>query len=60
MEKRLKHEELEGPNGEIMKVNWMPGDRVRLDFIECGECVVTKLFPSPRAGNTHIEISYGK
>lgn len=56
MNTRLKHEIVSGPNGEILKVSWMPNNRVRLDFVKCGKCVVTKIFPKQV---THIEVSYG-
>ncbi len=46
---------MSGPNGEVLKVSWMPDKRVRLDFIKCGKCVVTKVFPKEV---THIEVSY--
>ncbi len=58
MAKRLKHEILTGPDGEIVKVSWMPGRRLRIDFVECGPVVVTKIFPSPKI--THVEFTYGK
>lgn len=57
---RLKQDALSGPEGEAVKVNWMPGGRLRLDFAGCGPVVVTKIFPDPRSGQTHIEVSYGK
>jgi len=56
MNKRLKHAIVFGPNGEVLKVSWMPDNRVRLDFSKCGKCVVTKIFPKKE---THIEVSYG-
>ena len=56
--KRLKQDKLTGPNGETVKVNWMPDGRLRLDFIDCGTCAVTKIFPDPK-GQTHVEIKYG-
>ena len=59
MSKRLKQDKLTGPNGETVKVNWMPDGRIRLDFMDCGTCAVTKIFPDPK-GQTHIEINYGK
>ncbi len=59
MTKRLKQDIAKGVKGETVKVNWMPDGRVRLDFINCGPCVVTKIFPTPK-GQTHIEVSYGK
>jgi hypothetical protein len=58
MSKRLKHEILSGPNGGVLKVSWMPGNRVQLEFIKSGKCAVTKIFPDPR-GETHVELSYG-
>jgi hypothetical protein len=57
MAKRLHQDKVTGPNGESLKVNWMPDGRVRLDFENCSQCVVTKLFPDPN-GQTHIEVSY--
>ena len=59
MSNRLKQDKLTGPNGEVVKVNWMPDGRLRLDFVNCGRCVVTKIFPAPK-GQTHVELSYGK
>jgi hypothetical protein len=47
MAKRLHQDKVTGPNGESLKVNWMPDGRVRLDFENCSQCVVTKLFPDP-------------
>ena len=55
MSKRLKHEIVFGSKGEKLKISWMPDNRVRLDFINCGKCVVTKIFPTQE---THIEVSY--
>jgi hypothetical protein len=57
MIKRLKHEELTGPNGEILKVSWMPGKRVRFDFVDCGKCALTIIWAKKK--ETHFEISYG-
>ena len=56
MSKRLKHDILCGPNGEVLKISWMPDKRVRLDFIKCGKCAVTKIFPKAQ---THVELKYG-
>jgi hypothetical protein len=56
----LKQDVLCGPEGEVVKVNWMPGNRLRLDFAGCGPGMVTKIFPSPSTDITHIEIQYGK
>ena len=47
---------LTGPNGEKLSVVWMPGKRLRLDFVDCGPVVVTKVFPAQKA--THIEMDY--
>ncbi len=47
---------VQGPNGEVVKVNWMPDKRVRLDFLKCGKCAVTKIFPKTQ---THVELKYG-
>jgi hypothetical protein len=58
MSRRLKQDKLTGPHGEVVKVNWMPGGRLRLDFVDCGTCQVTKLFPNPK-GQTHVELKYG-
>jgi hypothetical protein len=55
MSKRLKHQIVSGPNDEILKISWMPDNRVRLDFVKCGKCVVTKIFPKKEP---HIEVSY--
>ncbi len=57
MKKRLQQNKLVGPKGETVNVNWMPDGRLRLDFIECGTCVATKIFPDPK-GQTHIEVEY--
>jgi hypothetical protein len=57
MNKRLQQDMLAGPKGELVKVNWMPDGRLRLDFVNCGTCHVTHLFPDPK-GQTHIELSY--
>jgi len=55
MSKRLKHDTVLGPNGEVLKVSWMPDNRVRFDFIDCGICAVTKIFAKER---TNIELNY--
>lgn len=55
MSKRLKHDTVLGPNGEVLKVSWMPDNRVRFDFINCGTCAVTKIFAKER---TNIELNY--
>ena len=55
MIKRLKHEIVYGPQGEKLKISWMPDNRVRLDFVNCGKCAVTKIFPKVE---THVEFSY--
>ena len=57
---RLKQDVLSGPAAEALKVNWMPGQRLRLDFSGSGALVVTKIFPDPKTGETHIELSYRK
>ena len=59
MTTRIRQDKLNGPNGEIVNVNWMPDGRLRLDFINCGTCAVTKIFPDPK-GETHIEFKYRK
>lgn len=56
---RLQQDVLSGPGKETLKVNWMPGQRLRLDFAGNGPVVVTKIFPDPKSGDTHIEIRYG-
>jgi len=59
MAKRLKHEVIEGPDGEVLKISWMPGRRVRLDFSKCGRVSLTKVFPPPGGqGTTHVEFNY--
>jgi ankyrin repeat protein len=55
--KRISHTSVQGPNGELIKVNWIPNGRVRLDFINCRAVSVTKVFPDPKS-QTHIECSY--
>lgn len=54
--KRLSSAKIEGPKGETITVSWMPDNRVRFTFKNCGKTTVTKLFP---AKLTHIEVSYG-
>jgi len=56
MSTRLKHDTIEGPRGEIVKVSWMPDKRVRFDFIYCGMVAVTSLYP---AIETKVVVSYG-
>src|SRR5262249_9077106 len=56
---RLQQDILTGPSREAVKVNWMPGQRLRLDFSGTGPVVVTKISPDPKSGDTHIEIRYG-
>ncbi|HOX55568.1 MAG TPA: hypothetical protein PLC99_01635 [Verrucomicrobiota bacterium] len=55
--KRLNHQTVEGPKGEKITVSWMPNNRVRLTFRNCGKVVVSKVFP---AKLTNIEVSYGE
>ena len=57
---RLQQDILKGPTDEALKVNWMPGQRLRLDLSGTGPVVVTKIFPDPKSGDTHVEISYGR
>jgi len=56
MTTRLKQDVLEGPDKELVKVNWMPGKRLRLDFVSCGPSVVTKIFT--KGSTTHLEVRY--
>jgi hypothetical protein len=58
--KRLQQNVISNPAGDQLKVNWMPDNRVRLDFVGCGPAVVTKIFPNPKTGDTHVEIGYGR
>ena len=58
-EKREHQDVLSSPTGGTLKVNWMPGKRVRLDFAGFGAVAVTKIFSSPNSGKTNVEISYG-
>lgn len=58
MADRLKQDVSTGPAGEVIKVNWMPGNRVRIDFRHCGSVVVTKVFPI--STKTQVEFSYDK
>ena len=58
MAKRLQLDELKGPSGEKVKVSWMPGNRLRIDFVGCGPALVTKVFPKEDV--THVELNYGK
>lgn len=60
MAKRIKQDTSEGPNGEIATINWMPGNRVRIDFHDCGRVVATHIFPTPKTKVTHVEFSYDK
>jgi hypothetical protein len=55
--KRIQQNVVEGPNGEIVKVNWMPDNRVRFDILNCGKCVVSMIFPKSKAA-TNIEVNY--
>ncbi len=55
---RLRQDTLTGPNGEVVKVNWMPNGRLRLEFVDSGKCVVTKVFPDPSKGKTILELRY--
>lgn len=57
MAKRLRHHVLEGPEKEVVKVSWMPGKRLRLDFVSCGPSVVTQIFT--KGTTTHLEVRYG-
>ena len=58
MKKRLKLDDLRGPENEVVKVSWMPGKRLRLDFMSCGAAVVTKVFPKGKI--THVELKYNQ
>jgi hypothetical protein len=55
MVKRLKAQTVEGAKGEVIIISWMPNNRVRLTFKNCGKTTVSKVFP---AKLTNIEISY--
>jgi hypothetical protein len=55
MNKRIKFQIVEGTKGEVIRISWMPNNRVRFSFVNCGKTVVTKVFP---ANKTNIEISY--
>jgi len=56
MNKRLKDPQtVEGTNGEKVKITWMPNNRVRLTFVDCGKVSITKVFA---AKITNIEVSY--
>lgn len=56
MTKRIKQVVVEGPENEVIKINWMPDNRLRLDFVSCGAAVVTKIFTKDTA--THLELKY--
>jgi hypothetical protein len=56
MARRLQLDELSGPNGETVKVSWMPENRIRIDFVGCGPALVTKVFP--KEDITHVELTY--
>lgn len=61
--RRLKQDFLEGPNGEVVVVNWFPGKRLDIHFKGCGFAVVTKIFafPDDKKGNiTTIQTRYGE
>jgi hypothetical protein len=58
MTTRLQQDVLSGPNGETVRVNWMPNGRLRLDFVGFQTCAVTKIFPDPRKEMTHVEFKY--
>jgi hypothetical protein len=47
---------IDGPEGEILRVVWMPGKRVRLEFKKCGKVAVTHIFPQAL---TKVELKYG-
>ena len=57
MSKRLKQDKSIGPKGEIVTVNWMPGNRVRIDFKKCGSVVVTKVYPKQKITNIEVNFS---
>ena len=50
--------EVAGPDGQVVKVVWMPNNRVRLDLFKFGKCAVTHIFPNPKGDITKIEIRY--
>ena len=54
MSKRLQQDLIKGPKGEVLTVNWMPDNRVRLTFKNCGKVTVSKVFA---AKVTNIEVS---
>lgn len=54
MNKRVHQNLVEGPSGEVIKINWF-SDKVRFDFVNCGKVSVTKIFPVPK-GLTNIEV----
>jgi hypothetical protein len=56
MSTRLKHEIVSGPNGEKLKISWMPDNRVRLDFVDCGKCAVTIMVAKKSV--TNVEMKY--
>ncbi len=58
MAKRLQLNTLTGPNKEMVKVSWMPNNRIRIDFVGCGPALVTKVFPKNNI--THVEMNYGQ
>jgi len=53
--KAVKRDEVRGPNGERLMVSWFADKRIRVDFY--GDCVITKVFPKPKAP-TNIELKY--
>jgi|GEM_PF-2042647 len=55
--KALKSQRLEGPNGELVKIAWMPEDRVRFTFPTSGPCVVRWVLS--KGNTTNVELGYG-
>ena len=56
MIKRRKQSVIKGPENEVLKVNWMPDKRLRLDFSGCGAAIVTKIFT--KGNTTSLELKY--
>lgn len=44
-----------GDNGEELKVYWMEGNEVRLEFRGCGKCAITSVYP---ADKTNVVVKY--
>lgn len=57
---RLQQDVLKGPDGSVVKVNWMPGGRLRLDFVGSGPVLVSSVFSDPKTSTSRLECRYGR